>query len=126
MKLPTYEEIELLHRKHASNDEAFELVFTHCKIVSEIALQLLSRSDLSLNKDLIEAGSLLHDIGVYRLDESDFKGSGYITHGLLGEEILKEEGLPDELCRIASHHTGVGITRECSRERRRTTRHVCG
>jgi uncharacterized protein len=36
----------------------------------------------------------------------------YIQHGVLGHQLLAEEGLPGELCRFASHHTGVGLTRQ--------------
>jgi uncharacterized protein len=57
---------------------------------------------------------LLHDIGVYPLFDASGQErdrAAYITHGLRGEKILRAEGLPEALCRIASHHTGVGITR---------------
>ena len=36
----------------------------------------------------------------------------YIRHGILGYELLQEEGLPEAICRFASHHTGVGLTRD--------------
>ena len=39
-------------------------------------------------------------------------GGSYIRHGILGYELLQEEGLPEEICRFASHHTGVGLTRD--------------
>jgi uncharacterized protein len=31
---------------------------------------------------------------------------------VLGDELLRDEGLPEELCRFCSHHTGVGLTRD--------------
>jgi HD superfamily phosphodiesterase len=67
VQIPTDEEIRALHEKHAPSPAAFGLVFTHCVIVCAIAEQLLARSDLGLDEDLVRAGSLLHDIGVYRL-----------------------------------------------------------
>ena len=33
-------------------------------------------------------------------------------HGLLGYELLHEEGFPEVICRFASHHTGVGLSRD--------------
>jgi hypothetical protein len=30
---------------------------------------------------------------------------------VLGHELLQEEGLPEVICRFASHHTGVGLSR---------------
>jgi uncharacterized protein len=36
----------------------------------------------------------------------------YLRHGLLGHELLAEEGLPEAICRFASRHTGMGLSRE--------------
>jgi len=36
----------------------------------------------------------------------------YITHGVRGEAILKDEGFPEVIWRYASHHTGVGLTKQ--------------
>lgn len=114
MRLPTDAEIRALHAKHAPTKEAFDLVHTHCEIVSEIALRLAGRAGLDVDAELVRAGALLHDIGVYRLydDEGRLDHAGYVRHGILGHELLREEGLPEVLCRFCSHHTGVGITRE--------------
>jgi uncharacterized protein len=105
MRIPTDEEILALHEKYTPNPEALDRVYSHCAIVCAIAEQLLTRRHLALDSDLVRAGSLLHDIGVYRLHDED-----YIRHGLLGYELLREEGLPEAICRFASHHTGVGLT----------------
>ncbi|MFE5793267.1 HD domain-containing protein [Streptomyces sp. NPDC056503] len=114
MEIPSYDEIRALHRKHAPSDAAFALVFTHCEIVAAIADQLLSRSGRGVDADLVRAGCLLHDIGVYRLYDSAGRidGASYVTHGVLGHRLLAEEGLPEALCRFCSCHTGVGITQE--------------
>jgi len=116
MRIPTDEEILRLHEKHAPTADAFDLVYTHCLIVCGIVEQLHSRSaagrELDLN--LARAGSLLHDVGVYRLydDAGHLDRGHYIRHGILGYELLQEEGFPEEICRFASHHTGVGLSRE--------------
>ncbi|MFC4906354.1 HD domain-containing protein [Actinomadura gamaensis] len=107
MRVPSDEEIRELHLRHAPSAEAFELVFAHCEIVARVAGQF---SDSAL----VRAGALLHDIGVYRLYGPDGRldSANYIRHGVLGEELLREEGLPEVLCRFCSHHTGVGLTCE--------------
>jgi len=114
MRIPADREILALHEKHAPTPEALDLVYTHCLIVCGIAEQLHARSGADLDIDLARAGSLLHDIGVYRLyDEAgELDHANYIRHGVLGYELLLEEGFPEEICRFASHHTGVGLTRE--------------
>jgi uncharacterized protein len=114
MRIPADREILALHEKHAPTPEAFGLVYTHCLIVRDIAEQLHTRSGAELDIELVRAGSLLHDVGVYRLYDETGKldHSDYIRHGVLGHELLLEEGFPEEICRFASHHTGVGLTRE--------------
>jgi uncharacterized protein len=116
MRIPTDEEILALYEKHAPTAKALDLVYTHCVIVCGIAEQLHSRlnpgSDIDIG--LVRAGSLLHDVGVYRLYDKagNLDGGNYIRHGILGHELLQEEGLPEAICRFASHHTGVGLTRD--------------
>ena len=127
MRIPTDKEILALHEKHAPTPGALDLVYPHCVIVCAVAEQLCSRPgpglavdthlavdiDLAVDIELVRAGSLLHDIGVYRLydDAGALDHAKYIRHGLLGYELLQEEGLPETICRFASHHTGVGISR---------------
>jgi uncharacterized protein len=113
MRIPTDAEILALHTKHAPTPAALDLVYGHCLIVRGIAGQLLARAD-DVDGDLVRAGALLHDIGVYRLydDAGGLDHVNYIRHGVLGHELLAEEGLPERICRFASHHTGVGISRD--------------
>ncbi|WIM92566.1 HD domain-containing protein [Actinoplanes oblitus] len=113
MWIPTDEEIRSLHERAAPTPEAFASVYTHCRIVCRIAEQLLDRLGLGLDRELVRAGCLLHDIGVYRLYDRDgvLDYPNYIRHGLLGHELLAAEGFPEELCRFCSCHTGVGVTR---------------
>ncbi|BCJ48279.1 hypothetical protein GCM10010168_26390 [Actinoplanes ianthinogenes] len=113
MWIPSDQDIRALHERVAPTPEAFELVWTHCEIVCRIAEQLLDRLGAGLNADLVRAGCLLHDIGVYRLYGRDgvLDYPNYIRHGVLGHELLEAEGFPEVLCRFCSCHTGVGVTR---------------
>jgi uncharacterized protein len=114
MWIPADDEIRALHGKHAPGREAFELVWTHCVIVCEIAEQIMERAGPAADRELVRAGCLLHDIGVYRLYDVtgriDFRQ--YVRHGVLGHELLREEGFPEETCRFCSCHTGMGLTRD--------------
>ncbi len=114
MLIPGDKEILALHEKHAPSQEAFDLVYTHCAIVCGIAEQLLRRAGPGPDAELVRAGSLLHDIGVYRLYDTDgnLNHAEYVRHGLLGHELLAGEGFPEAFCRFASCHTGVGLSRE--------------
>jgi uncharacterized protein len=120
MPIPTDREILALHKRNAPTARALDEVYTHCEIVCRIAEQLLAQPGAgfpeagTINADLVRAGCLLHDIGVYRLyDEAgNLDHASYIRHGVLGHELLAAEGLAAGICRFASCHTGVGITRQ--------------
>jgi uncharacterized protein len=115
MYTPNTQDIKRLHRKYAPTDEAFDLVFTHCNIVWDIAYQLITNGNFAIDSELVQAGCLLHDVGVYSLFDTSGKeltNSAYITHGIRGEEILKAEGFPEIIYRFASHHTGVGLSKQ--------------
>jgi uncharacterized protein len=113
MRIPTDAEILALHERHAPTPQALESVSTHSRIVADVAGQLLASSGFGADPALVRAGCLLHDVGVYRLydDEGRLDHTRYIRHGVLGHELLQEAGYPEVLCRFASHHTGVGLTR---------------
>ncbi len=112
MKVPSDEQIRALHERHAPSQEAFDLVHTHCVIVCAVAEQLLDAHGHGLDADLVRAGCLLHDIGVYRLYDAagQLDHRFYIRHGVLGYGLLRDAGVPEVLCRFCTHHTGVGLT----------------
>ncbi|GAA5194369.1 HD domain-containing protein [Rugosimonospora acidiphila] len=112
--IPTDGQIRALHERYAPTLDAFELVYTHCEIVCAVAEQLLAGLGSAVDVGLVRAGCLLHDIGVYRLydQEGQLDQKNYLRHGVLGDALLRELGLPESLRRFCSHHTGVGISRE--------------
>lgn len=115
MELPTRREIEALHNKYAPTDKLLHSVLTHCQIVWEVSEQLIDNANLDVDRNIVEAGCLLHDIGVYALFDAagnKLEDYNYMNHGVRGEELLKKERLPRELWRIASHHLGIGFTEQ--------------
>jgi uncharacterized protein len=114
MRFPTDKEIVLLHEKHAPTAGAFDLVYTHCEIVCAIAEQLDARAGSGTDIELVRAGALLHDIGVYQLydDAGQLNHGSYVRHDILGHRLLAEERFPEPFCRFASCHTGVGLSRQ--------------
>lgn len=110
--LPTDKQIKELHQKYAKTKEDFTLIYTHCRIVEAIALQLLDARPVSgIDRELIHVGCLLHDIGAYDVLEDGVFVQG-VRHGTIGEQILKNEGFPEVIWRFASHHAGVGLTEQ--------------
>ena len=126
MTLPTDDEIEALHRKHAPDEEAFQSVYTHCRIVADITDQMIDRMHPEVDREVVRVGCLLHDIGVYRLyQDGIIDESRYICHGVLGAELLlaphgswAHQG-GDHCARPAPAASGLS-----RRERRGTAGHV--
>lgn len=114
-------EIEALHRKYATNDRAYELVYTHCKIVADIAVRAIERSNIAIDKDLVYLACILHDIGTYVLyipELDTFKKDGYQQHMLIGAAILESEGLPPEVVSAVRTHVLMGLSADEIKERK--------
>jgi uncharacterized protein len=79
-------------------------VIDHCINVTRIALrigsQLIFRGH-EIDMRLVEAGGLLHDIGRSKTHNVD--------HAVIGAELLREMGMPEELLLIVERHIGAGI-----------------
>ena len=112
--IPDDGQIRALHQRYAPTADAFELVYTHCEIVCAVAEQLLDEYRPGVDAELVRAGSLLHDIGVYQLYDAQgqLDQANYIRHGVLGHALLRELGFPQRVCRFCSCHTGVGLSGE--------------
>jgi uncharacterized protein len=85
----------------------------HVENVTKKALAICDRNPhLQADRDLVEAGAMLHDIGICRVFAPEIGCYGeapYIQHGILGAEIVCREGW-DEMAPFCENHIGVGIT----------------
>lgn len=106
---------EIIHRYCAGNSALEQLLLRHSRDVARRALQVAdTHPALGLDREFLEEAAMLHDIGIVLVDAPGIHCHGtepYIRHGLLGGEILRQEGLPRH-ARVAERHTGTGITRE--------------
>ena len=78
-------------------------VVAHCRAVSLTAVALAEQvKQVSIDRELVRLGGLLHDIGRARSHD--------IHHALEGVKIAKELGFSDPLLSINERHIGAGIT----------------
>jgi uncharacterized protein (TIGR00295 family) len=89
--------LELLRESGCSNS-----VIRHCKAVRDMAVKIAKKADANI--ELVEAASLLHDIGRSRTHG--------IFHAVEGANIVKELGLPESIVYIIERHLGAGIPKE--------------
>jgi len=80
----------------------------HSLKVAEKALEIAEKiTKTEINKNLIEVGAILHDIG--RAKTHGFE------HALIGGKILKERGFSNDLVRICETHILGGLDKEDAR-----------
>ncbi|MDE5572416.1 MAG: HDIG domain-containing protein [Muribaculaceae bacterium] len=92
-----------------------DIYMHHCRQVADKALTIARTKKLDLDKNLIEAAAMLHDIGIVMTDAPSIDCHGslpYICHGIAGADLLRKEGYPEEVARVAERHTGAGISDE--------------
>lgn len=99
-----------------------QLLLAHSKQVRDKAFELAgSPAGRTMNFDLalVEAGAMLHDIGILRCRAPKIHCSGvepYLAHGVIGARMLREyarfhDGINlEKVARICERHTGSGIT----------------
>jgi uncharacterized protein len=115
--VPSLQEIERLHRKYAPNDVVYDLVYGHCQTVCEIALWAAETADkvAPIDKPLLQAACLLHDIGTYAFFSEDGKVVNhrlYPQHAIFGAKILADEGMDGRIAQLVETHVLCGLTKE--------------
>ncbi|WP_297212896.1 MULTISPECIES: HDIG domain-containing metalloprotein [Thermodesulfovibrio] len=102
------EDLKLLREAGVS-----EADIKHCIKVAEKALEIASRikevhPEIDLDLELIGRGGLFHDLGKAKTHA--------IEHGMIGAEIGRTLGLPEEILAIMEKHIRGGLTAEEARE----------
>lgn len=103
--------------KYTDNEGLQGLLITHSRHVAEKALEEACNIGLAdkIDCQFVWDAAMLHDIGIVKCNAPSIYCCGqepYIRHGVLGGEILREEGLPEEYARVCERHTGSGLSVE--------------
>lgn len=101
MTIPDIDPISLLKESGCPDK-----VVAHCIAVRDLAMVFAENAPC--DRDLVETGALLHDIGRCKSHDLD--------HGQIGAAICREYGLPENVCRIVETHIGAGLTADECRE----------
>jgi uncharacterized protein len=114
--------LAIIDNYYTSNQQARKILLAHSIQVSRFAVEVASRVERTEAVDIefIEEASLLHDIGMLYTNTPNlfcFGDSAYITHGVLGAELLRQEGFPRHAL-VCERHIGVGLSVEDIEEQR--------
>ena len=96
--------LSLIYRYYPEDNALRRMLLHHSQQVCTRALQIVDRHpELGANRVLVEAGAMLHDIGIFRTD----------APGIHCETCTFYEAL----ARICERHTGTGLTRQVIAQR---------
>lgn len=122
MDTNTYQKIKNLHLKYMAGDFPdiyFDLIWTHSEIIRKISLiiadNLEKTRNIEVDREIIEIGAMVHDIGYYHCYDDELNVDCKtlpILHGFKGAEILKGEGFPESWQRFCLVHSATGFTKE--------------
>lgn len=108
----------LIQKYYAPESELYRILMIHSLLVANRALEIARayrarHVESALDLRFIEEAALLHDIGIFRCHAPEIHCFGkepYIKHGMIGREILEQEGLPQHAL-VCERHTGTGLTK---------------
>lgn len=100
--------------KYYPKDNRLRHIFlSHSKSVADMAVSIAEKHpELKADTAFVREAALLHDIGIFRCDAPSIACHGtepYIRHGILGAQLLRDEGFPRH-ARVCERHTGAGIS----------------
>lgn len=104
---------EIIDKYYPAGTVLRDIYLRHCRAVAAEALDINRRLSLGLDETMVRGAALLHDIGIFMTHAPSIYCFGthpYIAHGILGAELLRREGSPEEWASVAEHHTGAGLT----------------
>lgn len=103
---------ELYDAFYPQNTRARDILERHSRSVAALAADINRRRESPVDPQLLEAAAMLHDIGIFLTNAPSIDCHGclpYMMHGVLGADLLRRHGFPEEIARVAERHTGTGL-----------------
>ena len=106
---------QIIDKYYPEDDALHRLLLKHSRQVTDRCLLIVSQHpELNADSAFLEEAAMLHDIGIRWCHAPSIFCEGtepYIRHGLIGAELLQQEGY-ERHARVCERHTGTGITIE--------------
>lgn len=104
--------LSIINKYYPENDALRQLLLKHSRQVADRCLQIAKKhKELPVDVQFLEEAAMLHDIGICRCDAPSIHCHGtepYIRHGVIGGEMLRQEGF-ERHARVCERHTGTGL-----------------
>ena len=105
----------MIDKYYPSENELRRILLIHSRQVADRCLKIAkNHPELKLDVEFLEEAAMLHDIGIFRCNAPSIQCFGsepYICHGVIGGQILREEGWIRHAF-VCERHTGTGLSRE--------------
>lgn len=106
---------KIIDKYYPKDNEQKRMLLSHSRDVADKALAIADRHpELNIDRRFLEEAAMLHDIGILHTHAPLIHCNGtehYIRHGVIGAQMLRDEGLPRHAL-VCERHTGTGLTRE--------------
>ncbi|MDR0843571.1 MAG: HDIG domain-containing protein [Acidobacteriota bacterium] len=106
---------KIIERYYRKNAGLFKILVNHSADVTRKALDIAERHpELNLDRRFVEEAAMVHDIGIFKTHAPSIRCFGrepYLRHGVIGAELMRQEGYPAH-ARVCERHTGTGLTKE--------------
>ena len=107
--------LSILQKYYPPQSKALEIILNHSRKVAEKAIAIANQNpQLEIDTNFLEEAALLHDIGYIKVNLPLLDCHGQadpLLHGVIGREILEQEGLPRHAL-VAERHVGGGIDKQ--------------
>ena len=103
----------VIDKYYPPESELRRILLIHSRQVADRCRRIAkAHPELKLDKEFLEEAAMLHDIGIVRCDAPSIQCFGtepYIRHGVIGGQMLREEGVDERYARVCERHTGTGL-----------------
>jgi len=107
--------LEIIDRYYRDNPELRGLLIRHSEDVARKALDIAQRHpELDIDRQFVLEAAMLHDIGIFKTSAPEiycFGREPYLCHGILGADLMRNEGRPRHAL-VCERHTGAGLTKK--------------
>ncbi|MFV0468730.1 MAG: HDIG domain-containing metalloprotein [Dysgonomonas sp.] len=107
--------VAIIEKYYKKDTELYCILMNHSTDVTRKALDMAeNHPELGVDVQFVAEAAMLHDIGILWTDAHSIQCFGsepYIRHGVIGHDLLLDEGLPRHAL-VCERHTGAGLTKE--------------
>lgn len=105
--------IAIINHYYPQDNALRKILVQHSESVTRKALDIVDQHpELQADRRFVEEAAMLHDLGIFLTNAPGIQCFGsepYICHGILGANLMRNEGLPRH-ARVCERHTGTGLT----------------